>query len=214
MQSPPKPTGLPGKSQANAAAPISPALLEAWALGHLERYASSAENLRRVLERRVRRRVGSDGEAVRAAAALIDALIARYRATGLLDDAAYASSRARRGLARGLSRRAIAAGLAAKGVGAEDAAAAMAALRDGRQRPRSRRRLRLCPAAPSRPVSARHADAGRLPTRTRRLRPRRLRAARRRRGFGLRRRGGARGFTRIAMNRSAGVSPTAGPDFS
>ncbi|MFI4947285.1 MAG: RecX family transcriptional regulator [Alphaproteobacteria bacterium] len=135
MQSPPKPTGLPGKSQANAAAPIAPALLEAWALGHLERYASSAENLRRVLERRVRRRVGSDGEAVRAAAALIDALIARYCATGLLDDAAYASSRARRGLARGLSRRAIAAGLAAKGVGAEDAAAAVAGLREGASDP-------------------------------------------------------------------------------
>ncbi|MGC2411137.1 MAG: hypothetical protein WA459_00340, partial [Stellaceae bacterium] len=71
-------TGPPGEMEAAAAAPIDHALLEKWALRHLERYASSAENLRRVLERRVGRRVGGDGEAVRAAAVLIDALIARY----------------------------------------------------------------------------------------------------------------------------------------
>ncbi len=132
MRSPPERTGLTGKTKATAAtAPIDPALLEKWALAYLERYASSAENLRRVLQRRVRRRVGTDSEAVRAAGALIDTLVARYRATGLLDDAGYAAGRARRGLARGRSLRRIAAGLAAKGVGAEDAAAAVAALRDG-----------------------------------------------------------------------------------
>src|SRR5204863_7148857 len=67
-------------------------------------------------------------EAVHAAGALIDALVARYRAAGLIDDAAYAVGRARSGLARGRSLRRIAAGLAAKGVGAADAAAALAAL--------------------------------------------------------------------------------------
>ena len=125
MRSPPKLTGSHGDTQA---APIDRALLEKWALRHLERYASSAENLRHVLRRRVGRRVGRDGEAVRAAGALIDALIVRYRATGLLDDAAYAAGRAKSGLARGRSLRRIAAGLAAKGIGAEDAAAAVAAL--------------------------------------------------------------------------------------
>ena len=137
MRSRAKLTGLAGETKATAAprpidpAPIDPALLEKWALGHLDRYASSAENLRHVLQRRVRRRVGSDGEAVGAAGALIDALVARYRAAGLLDDAAYAAGRAKRGLAHGRSLRRIAAGLAAKGVGAEDAAAAVAALREG-----------------------------------------------------------------------------------
>jgi regulatory protein len=131
MRSPPQPTGRIGKRPASAAvAPIDRARLETWALGHLERYASSAENLRQVLRRRVRRRVGSDGDAVRSAGALIDALIARYRATGLLDDAAYAAGRARNGLARGRSLRRIAAGLAVKGVHREDAVAAVAALRD------------------------------------------------------------------------------------
>jgi regulatory protein len=125
-KSPRERAGLPG-----AAASIDRGLIETWALRHLERYASSAENLRRVLERRVKRRVASDDEAVRTARDLIEELVARYRATGLLDDAAYAAGRAKSGLARGRSLRRIAAGLAAKGVGAVDAAAAVAALGDG-----------------------------------------------------------------------------------
>jgi regulatory protein len=132
------PAGETGRQAAPA--PVDRALLERWALAYLERYASSAENLRRVLQRRVWRRArgddaadgaadgARDGEAVRASGALIDALVARCRATGLIDDAAYAAGRARSGLARGRSPRRIAAGLAAKGVGAEDAAAALAAL--------------------------------------------------------------------------------------
>src|SRR5260370_24155946 len=82
---------------------IDGALIEKWALAHLGRYASSAENLRRVLQRRVRRRLAGDDEAVRAAGATIDALVALYRASGLLDDAAYAAVRARSGLARARS---------------------------------------------------------------------------------------------------------------
>src|SRR4051794_36274222 len=69
-------------------------------------------------------------ESAASAGPLIDALVARYRETGLVNDAAYAAGRARSGLARGRSLRRIAAGLAAKGVGAADAAAAIAGLRD------------------------------------------------------------------------------------
>ncbi len=144
-------------SSSAAAAPIDRALLEKWALAHLERYASSAENLRQVLQRRVRRRAAGEGEAVRTAGALIDVLIARYRETGLLDDAAYAAGRARSGLARGRSLRRIAAGLAAKGVGREDAAAAVAALRDSIADPdlaaacAFARRRRLGPFRPASP---------------------------------------------------------------
>src|SRR5258708_10991861 len=110
---------LPGERPASAAAArIDRAVIEKWELFYLERYASSAENLRRVLQRRVRRRLGNDGEAVRAAGALIEALVARYRATGLIDDAAYAAGRTRSGLARGPSLRRIAAGPAAEGLAA------------------------------------------------------------------------------------------------
>jgi regulatory protein len=110
------------------AAPIDRAVLEEWALFYLGRYASSAGNLRQVLRRRVWRRAGA--EAARAADALIDDLVARYRAAGLLDDAAYAAAKARRELAKGRSLRRIAAGLAQKGVASAEAAAALAGLRD------------------------------------------------------------------------------------
>jgi regulatory protein len=122
----------PGKGGPEAA--IDAALLEEWALSHLGRYASTAENLRQVLRRRVRRRIAAEGEGGRETAAaaepLIDALVARYRETGLVNDAAYAAGRARRGVTQGRSLRRIAAGLAAKGVGADEAATAIAALRD------------------------------------------------------------------------------------
>ena len=114
--------------------PIDAALIEEWALSYLGRYASTAENLRQVLRRRVRRFLAAEGSGDREAAAavekLIDALVERYRETGLVNDAAYAAGRARRGVTQGRSLRRIAAGLAAKGVGAADTAAAIASLRD------------------------------------------------------------------------------------
>jgi regulatory protein len=113
---------------------IDAALLEEWALSYLGRYASTAENLRQVLRRRVRRRLAAEGAGDREGGAsvepLIEALVKRYRETGLVNDVAYAAGRARRGVAQGRSLRRIAAGLAAKGVGAADAATAIAALRD------------------------------------------------------------------------------------
>jgi regulatory protein len=105
---------------------IGPDLLERWALHYLGRYASSAENLRRVLTRRVSRR---SPEGVPAAAALIDALIARYRESGLLDDAAYAAARIHSLRRRGESVRAMRARLAAKGVSTTDIADAVSGLR-------------------------------------------------------------------------------------
>jgi regulatory protein len=107
---------------------VDRALIERWALAYLGRFASSAENLRRVLLRRVRKRLPDDRAAAAGAAAMIDAVVAGYRAAGVVDDAAYAAGRARSRLRRGQSLRTIRAGLAAKGVAAEDAQAAIAAL--------------------------------------------------------------------------------------
>jgi regulatory protein len=109
---------------------IDSGLIERWALHYLGRYASSAEGVRRVLLRRARRRLTGDREALAEAAILIDALVVRYRSSGLVDDAAYAGAQARARSRRGQSLRTIRAGLAAKGVGAEDAAAALEALRE------------------------------------------------------------------------------------
>jgi regulatory protein len=109
---------------------VDSALIERWALYYLGRYASSAENLRRVLARRARRRLDGDREALAEARALIDALVGRYRESGLVDDAAYAGAQARARLRRGQSLRTIRAGFVAKGVGADDATAALDALRE------------------------------------------------------------------------------------
>ena len=105
---------------------IGTELLERWALHYLGRYASSAENLRRVLTRRVRRHSPQTASQV---VSLIDALVARYRESGLLDDASYAAGRVQSLHRRGDSLQAIRARLAAKGVAASDVANAVSGLR-------------------------------------------------------------------------------------
>ena len=147
------------------AAPIDAALLEKWALGYLERFASSAENLRRVLVRRVRRRLGPDHRMTPETAADVDALVARYRVAALIDDAAYAAGRARARLRRGQSLRTIRAALAAKGVGADDAASAIAALSEAAADPEL---AAACAFARRRRLGPYRRDGG-VPDRTREL---------------------------------------------
>ena len=108
---------------------IEVGLLERWALAYLGRYASTAENLRWVLQRRVRRRFGEDTEAMRLAAPLIDQIVERYCHSGLIDDAAYAARRAESLHQRGESLAKIRARLVTKGVAGSVAADALAALR-------------------------------------------------------------------------------------
>ncbi len=115
--------------------PITAQRLENVALHYLQRFASSSGNLRRVLMRRVETaaRAVEDGqaEAVRAEGAkLVDALVARYLATGVLDDAAYAEMKARSLHRRGASPRAIRQKLALKGVDADTAEAGLARLEE------------------------------------------------------------------------------------
>ena len=105
------------------------------ALLHLSRYAATEAGLLRVLARRVDRWVraavdeGADPDATRAAAARAcgDAaeIVARLAKSGVVNDAAYAESRARSLSRTGHSRRAIGAHLAARGVPAELARAAI-----------------------------------------------------------------------------------------
>ena len=104
---------------------VTPDLIEGWALGYLGRYASSAENLRRVLLRHIRRRAP---EAAGGFAGAVEMLIERYRASGLLDDAGYAAARAHSLYRRGEPRHKIQARLLAKGVAASVAGEAVAAL--------------------------------------------------------------------------------------
>ncbi len=89
------------------------------ALRHLARYATTQAGLLRVLDRRIMRwarAVAPDDEAVAAAKAAARAEITRLAKAGLLDDAAFAASRAQSLARAGKSRRGIAAHLAQRGV--------------------------------------------------------------------------------------------------
>lgn len=93
------------------------------ALRHLARYAATAAGLTAVLDRRIdrwARAVAPEPEAVSAARAALRQLVAKFVADGLVDDAAFAASRARRLVKSGHSRRAVLAHLAGRGIGAED----------------------------------------------------------------------------------------------
>jgi regulatory protein len=107
--------------------PVTPAYLERAAMAYLERYASSAENLRRVLRRKVHKRCRERGEDPAAFEAAIDEVVTKARRVGLVDDARYADARVATLRRRGGSTRAIRARLAAKGVDAETLAAALQA---------------------------------------------------------------------------------------
>jgi regulatory protein len=104
---------------------VTPAYLQRAAMAYLERYASSAENLRRVLRRKVETRCRLRGEDPAELQGAIDDVVARSIRSGLVDDTRYAESRVASLRRRGGSRRAIQAKLSAKGVGRETIAAAL-----------------------------------------------------------------------------------------
>lgn len=95
---------------------ITPDSLGRIALHYLERYATSSENLRRVLIRRIRRSAEAHETDPDEQIPHVDALIIRYQQAGLLDDQAYARMRAESLHRRGTSGRMIRMKLAAKGV--------------------------------------------------------------------------------------------------
>jgi regulatory protein len=95
---------------------VTPQYLENAALHYLERFASSAANLRRVLMRKVDLSARAHGTDREEGAGWVDALIERYRSSGLLDDAGYARMKAESLHRRGTSSRAIREKLASKGV--------------------------------------------------------------------------------------------------
>ena len=102
--------------------------LENVALWYLQRFAASAGSLRRVLMRRVEKSARAHDTDREEGAGLVEDIIARFRATGLVDDRVYAEGRTLSLHRRGVSIRVIRARLAAKGVGAADIDAALATL--------------------------------------------------------------------------------------
>jgi regulatory protein len=111
-------------SKSRAPRRVTPSSLDLAALYYLERFSASIETLRRVLMRRVERAArhhhADDSAAAMAdGAAMVDALLRRYQAAGLLDDHLYAGAKTRSLLRRGASQRAIRQHLQQRGVEAE-----------------------------------------------------------------------------------------------
>jgi len=102
--------------------------LERAALHYLERFASSAENLRRMLMRRVERSARAHGTDRETGAAWVAEIVESSVRSGLVDDRSYAEGRALTLFRRGASSRAIRAQLRAKGVADDDIQAALARL--------------------------------------------------------------------------------------
>ncbi|WP_248306712.1 regulatory protein RecX [Bosea sp. AAP35] len=89
---------------------------------YLERYAAPAAQLRRVLGRKIALSCWHHGQEPAAFAAMLDEIVARCVASGLVDDQRFAEARAATLKRKGRSSRVVAANLAGKGV-ARDLAA-------------------------------------------------------------------------------------------
>ena len=108
-----------------AAKPPTPERLHRRALRYLERFATTATHLRRVLLRRALRDAAALGLDPEQVTREVEAVVARLTGAGLLDDALFAENRARRLVASGRSPAQIRAALAGKGLGAPAIEAAL-----------------------------------------------------------------------------------------
>jgi regulatory protein len=139
---------------------VTPAYLQRAALAYLERYASSAENLRRVLRRKVDKRCRLRGEDPAEFHEMIDEVVAKSLRSGLVDDTRYAEARVATLRRRGGSARAIQAKLSAKGVDRSTIASALEG-EDGDEEQAARafaRRRKLGPFRPGERAPYRDKD--------------------------------------------------------
>lgn len=96
------------------------------ALVHLDRYGASVEGLRRVLLRRVQRAAAALDLDASDYADLVERVVERCRASGLVDDAVYAQSKVASERRKGRSARRIGLTLADKGIDRDLAEAVLA----------------------------------------------------------------------------------------
>ncbi|MEP3116457.1 RecX family transcriptional regulator [Nisaea sp.] len=110
--------------------PITESYLRNVALWYMERYASSAANLKAVLMRRVRLSSAYHGSDPAEGAVMVDAVVQRYCEAGILNDRLFAETRVRSLVARGTSAKMIRRKLMEKGVSPDDIEAALAEVVD------------------------------------------------------------------------------------
>ena len=110
------------------ARPITAKYLQNAAAFYLERYPSTAEGLRRVLNRRVRKAEMLEAPVMDNVKQAIDAVVAKFVAAGVIDDKAFAQTKARALHRRGTSSRLTRQKLKHAGVDGDTLDRAMAAL--------------------------------------------------------------------------------------
>ena len=98
---------------------MSRVALEGAALRYLERFDCSVSRLRKVLNERVSKAARAGVEGAAAAPAIVEELLARYQASGLINDQRFAKNFAERARDRGTSRRMIEQKLRVRGIPAE-----------------------------------------------------------------------------------------------
>jgi len=123
---PTKPVGNPaGKPVAR---PITAKYLQNAAIFYLERYSASAEGVRRVLQRRVRKARRLEAPVMDDVESAIEATVQKLIAAGLIDDRQFAQTKARALHRRGTSARFTRQKLQMAGVDSETVQSALAAL--------------------------------------------------------------------------------------
>ncbi len=120
--------GRLGQDKKRAPRKATPKYLENAALHYLSRYATSAENLRRVMMRKVDRSARFHDTDAEEGQVHVEDMIRRFMASGLLNDAAYARARAESLHRRGNSARMIRSKLRQKGVAQDVIGLALEAL--------------------------------------------------------------------------------------
>ena len=109
----------PAKREPRKPKKISKTYLENATLYYLERYATSAGNLRRILMRKDKRSCNFHEMDVSDFTDMVDEVIARYIEVGLVDDSTYAIARVNSFRRKGLGKQAILSKLLVKGLSVE-----------------------------------------------------------------------------------------------
>jgi regulatory protein len=112
---------------------ISKTYLENAALYYLQRYATSAGNLKRILLRKVKRSCAFHQVPMEDFTPLVDDLVTRYMAVGLVDDKSFAQARVTSLRRQGHSGRSIIARLQVKGLSSAQIEAALKNVDEGNE---------------------------------------------------------------------------------
>jgi regulatory protein len=110
------------------ALPVTARSLQHAATVYLERYPCTADGLRRVLTRRVRKAEMTEAPVIANASQTIDAIVAMFVDAGMINDAAFAQTKARALHRRGTSNRVTRQKLRMSGIDGETLDKAMAGL--------------------------------------------------------------------------------------